>query len=84
MASRAAYLSALRPGHADRLSGPLVAMGAAIACEVAARLDDVRLVAMAGTGVPELPGTGTGSWLGEPPWQPGAWPARGASCSAGQ
>jgi hypothetical protein len=139
LATLLAYLAALRLGHADRLSGPLVAIqdgdgtrsplflvhpdnghadaeprrtvpamaaayagtvravrptgpylaggcgiGAAIACEMAARLDDVRLVAATGTGLLEPPDTGSESWLGEPPRQPGAWPARCASCSADQ
>jgi hypothetical protein len=41
-------------------------------------------VAAMGTGLLGPPGTGTGSWLDEPPRQPGAWPARDASCPADQ
>jgi hypothetical protein len=84
-AMAAAYAGTVR---AVRPTGPYLAggcgIGAAIACEMAARLDDVRLVAATGTGLLEPPDTGTESWLGEPPRQPGAWPARCASCSADQ
>ncbi len=84
-AMAAAYAGTVR---AVRPTGPYLAGGcgisAAIACEMAARLDDVRLVAATGTGLPEPPDTGTESWLDEPPRQPGAWPARCASCSADQ
>jgi hypothetical protein len=84
-AMAAAYAGTVR---AVRPTGPYLAggcgIGAAIACEMTARLDDVRLVAATGTGLLEPPDTGSESWLGEPPRQPGAWPARCASCSADQ
>jgi len=79
-----AYVAAVR---AERPAGPYLlggcAIGAAIACEMAVRLDDVRLVAAIdaglleppgtglleppGTGLLEPPGTGTQSWSHEPP-----------------
>jgi len=80
-----AYAGAVR---AVRPAGPYLlggcASGAAIAYEMAARLDDVRLVAAIGTGLLEPPDTGTESWWDEPRRQPAAWPARCASCSADQ
>jgi hypothetical protein len=133
LATLLAYLAALRLGHADRLSGPLVALQdgdgtrlplflihtdsgqAGPYCRLADALGEefavsglqagglysgaeprrtvpamagtyagVRLVAVIGTGLLEPPDTGTGFWWDEPPRQPGAWPARCASCSADQ
>jgi hypothetical protein len=85
MVMAGAYLDSVR---AVRPAGPYLlggcAGGAAAACEMAARLDDVRLVAAIGTGLLEPPDTGTESWWDEPPRQPGAWPARCANCSADQ
>jgi hypothetical protein len=74
--------------RAVRPAGPYLpggcASGAAVACEMAARLDDVRLVAAIGTGLLEPPDTGTESWWDELRRQPAAWPARCASCPADQ
>jgi pimeloyl-ACP methyl ester carboxylesterase len=68
-AMAAAYLDAVR---AVRPAGPYLlggcAIGAAIAWEMAARLDDVQLVAVIGTGLLEPPGTG--SWPQPPPREP--------------
>ena len=69
-AMAAAYAGAVR---AVRPAGPYLlggcAIGAAIACEMAALLDDVPLVAAIDTDLVEPPGTGTGSWSREPPRQ---------------
>ncbi|MBV9448709.1 MAG: hypothetical protein JO345_22705 [Streptosporangiaceae bacterium] len=66
-----AYVEAVR---AVRPTGPYLlggcAIGAAIAYEMAVRLDDVRLVAAIDAGLLEPPDTVTESWLGEPPRQP--------------
>jgi hypothetical protein len=51
---------------------------------VSVALATLDLVAAMGTGLLGPPGTGTGSWLDEPPRQPGAWPAHCASCPADQ
>ena len=63
-----AYVDAIR---AERPSGPYLlggcAIGAAIAYEMAVRLDDVRLLAVIDTELLELPGTG--SWSQAPPRQ---------------
>jgi pimeloyl-ACP methyl ester carboxylesterase len=68
-AMAAAYLDAVR---AARPAGPYLlggcAIGAAIAWEMAARLDDVQLVAVIGTALLEPPGTG--SWPQPPPREP--------------
>ena len=70
-AMAAAYVDAVR---AVRPTGPYLlggcAIGAAIAYEMAARLDDVRLLAAIDTGLLEPPDTGTESWLQRPPRQP--------------
>jgi pimeloyl-ACP methyl ester carboxylesterase len=70
-AMAAAYVDAVR---AVRPTGPYLlggcAIGAAIAYEMAARLDDVRLVAAIDTGLLEPPDTGTESWSQQPPRQP--------------
>jgi hypothetical protein len=62
-----AYADAIR---AVRPTGPYLlggaAIGAAIAYELAVRLDDVRLVAAIDHDLLESPDTGTESWLGEP------------------
>ena len=67
-AMAAAYLNAVR---AVRPTGPYLlggsAVGAAIAYEMAARLDDVRLVAAIDTALLEPPDTGTESWSQQPP-----------------
>jgi len=60
------------------------ASGAPIACEVAARLDDVRLVAAIDTGLLDLPDFGTDSWLDAPPSAIEPLAARCLSCSADQ
>lgn len=66
-----AYVSAVR---AVRPTGPYLlggtAIGAAIAYEMAVRLDDVRLVAVIDAGLLESPDAGTESWSHEPPGQP--------------
>ena len=63
-----AYVDAVR---AVRPTGPYLlggcASGAAIAYEMAARLDDVRLVAAIDTKLLEPPDTVTESWLRQPP-----------------
>ena len=65
-----AYVDAVR---AVRPTGPYLLggceIGAAIAYEMAARLDDVSLVAAIDAELLELPGTGTEAWLQEPPRQ---------------
>jgi hypothetical protein len=65
-----AYVGAVR---AVRPTGPYLlggaAIGAAIAYEMAARLDDVRLVAAIDDELLESPDTGTESWSHEPPRQ---------------
>ncbi len=70
-AMAAAYVDAVR---AVRPTGPYLlggaAIGAAIAYEMAARLDDVRLLAAIDTELLEPPGTGTESWSRRPPRQP--------------
>jgi hypothetical protein len=62
------YVDAIRAEHAG---GPYLlggcAVGAAIAYEMAVRLDDVRLLAAIGTELLEPPGTGTESWSQAPP-----------------
>ncbi|HLJ98296.1 MAG TPA: thioesterase domain-containing protein, partial [Streptosporangiaceae bacterium] len=77
-----AYIEAVRavcPAGPYLLGG--CGAGAAVAWEMAARLGDVRLVAVFGAGL--LEPLGTGSWLGEPPGgvdPPGVlagWQARG-------
>jgi hypothetical protein len=66
------YVDAIR---AERAGGPYLlggcGVGAAIAYEMAVRLDDVRLLAAIDTGLLESPGTGTGteSWSQAPPRQ---------------
>ena len=64
-AMAAAYADAVR---AVRPAGPYLlggcGVGAAVAYEMAVRLDDVRLVAVIDAGLLEPPGTG--SWLAEP------------------
>jgi pimeloyl-ACP methyl ester carboxylesterase len=69
-AMAAAYVDTVR---ALRPTGPYLlggcAIGAAIAYEMAARLDDVRLVAAIDTELLEPPDTVTESWLREPPGQ---------------
>jgi hypothetical protein len=69
-AMAAAYLSAVR---SVRPAGPYLlggcASGAAIAYEMAARLDDVRLVASIDHELLEPPDTITESWLRQPPPQ---------------
>jgi Thioesterase domain/Phosphopantetheine attachment site len=66
-----AYADAVR---AVRPAGPYLlggcAVGAAIACEMAVRLDGVQLVAVIGAELLEPPDTGTGSWLRQPPRPP--------------
>ena len=66
-----AYVDAVR---AVRPTGPYLlggcAIGAAIAYEMAARLDDVRLVAAIDAELLEPPEDGTESWSDEPPRQP--------------
>jgi pimeloyl-ACP methyl ester carboxylesterase len=66
-----AYVDAIR---AVRPTGPYLlggyAIGAAIAYEMAVRLDDVRLVAAIDAELLEPPDTGTESWSHEPPPQP--------------
>jgi surfactin synthase thioesterase subunit len=66
-----AYVDAVRT---VRPAGPYLlggcAIGAAIAYEMAARLDDVQLLAAIGTGLVEPPDTGTESWLQQQPRQP--------------
>jgi pimeloyl-ACP methyl ester carboxylesterase len=70
-AMAAAYVDAIR---AVRPAGPYLlggcAIGAAIAYEMAARLDDVRLLAAIDTELLEPLDTGTESWLQQPPRQP--------------
>jgi thioesterase domain-containing protein len=70
-AMAAAYVEAVR---AVRPAGPYLlggcAVGAAIACEMAVLLGDVRLVAVIDTGLVEPPDTVPGSWWHEPPRQP--------------
>jgi pimeloyl-ACP methyl ester carboxylesterase len=65
-----AYIDAI---WAERSTGPYLlggcAIGAAIAYEMAVRLDDVWLVAAIDAELLEPPGTGTESWLQEPPRQ---------------
>jgi hypothetical protein len=65
-----AYINAIR---AERSTGPYLlggcAIGAAIGYEMAARLDDVRLVAAIDAELLEPPDTVTESWLREPPRQ---------------
>jgi len=65
-----AYVDAVR---AVRPAGPYLlggcAIGAVIAYEMAARLDDVRLVAAIDTGLLEPPDTVTESWSQQPPAQ---------------
>jgi len=69
-AMAAAYVDTVR---AVRPTGPYLlggcAIGAAIAYEMAARLDDVRLVAAIDRELLEPPGTGTESWSQQPPGQ---------------
>ena len=69
-AMAAAYVDTVR---AVRPTGPYLlggcAIGAAIAYEMAARLDDVRLVAAIDHELLEPPGTGTESWLQQSPGQ---------------
>ena len=69
-AMAAAYVDTVR---AVRPTGPYLlggcAIGAAIAYEVAARLDDVRLVAAIDHELLEPLDTGTESWLQQPPGQ---------------
>jgi pimeloyl-ACP methyl ester carboxylesterase len=69
-AMAAAYVDTVR---AVRPTGPYLlggcAIGAAIAYEMAARLDDVRLLAAIDTELLEPPDTGTESWLQQPPRQ---------------
>jgi len=64
------YVDAIR---AERAGGPYLlagcAIGAAIAYEMAVRLDDVRLLAVIDTEFLEPPGTGTESWSQAPPRQ---------------
>jgi pimeloyl-ACP methyl ester carboxylesterase len=64
------YVDAIR---AERAGGPYLlggcAIGAAIAYEMAVRLDDVRLVAAIDTELLEPPDTGTESWSQAPPGQ---------------
>jgi thioesterase domain-containing protein len=66
----AAYVDAVRT---VRPTGPYLlggcAVGAAIAYEMAARLDDVRLVAVIDHELLEPLDTGTESWLQQPPGQ---------------
>lgn len=66
-----AYVDVVR---AVRPTGPYLlggcAIGAAIAYEMAVRLDDVRLVAAIDAELLEPPDTSTESWLHEPPRQP--------------
>jgi thioesterase domain-containing protein len=71
-AMAAAYLGTIQaacPAGPYLLGG--CGIGAAIAYEMAARLDDVRLVAAIDTALVEPPGTGTGtgSWSHQPPRQ---------------
>jgi len=70
-AMAAAYASAVR---AVRPAGPYLlggcAIGAAIACEMATRLDNVQLVAAIDPDLLGPPGTGTESWSRQPPRQP--------------
>jgi hypothetical protein len=65
-----AYLDAIR---AVRPAGPYLlggcGIGAAIAYEMAVRLDDVRLLAAIDPALIEPPDTGTESWASEPPRQ---------------
>ena len=69
-AMAAAYADTVR---AVRPTGPYLlggcAIGAATAYEMAARLDDVRLLAAIDTGLLEPPDTGTESWSQQPPRQ---------------
>ena len=69
-AMAAAYVDAVR---AARPAGPYLlggcAIGAAIAYEMAARLDDVRLLAAIDPGLLEPPDTLTESWPHDPPRQ---------------
>jgi pimeloyl-ACP methyl ester carboxylesterase len=69
-AMAAAYVDTVR---AVRPTGPYLlggcAIGAAIAYEMAVRLDDVRLLAAIDTELLEPPDTVTESWLREPPGQ---------------
>ena len=78
-AMAAAYVDAVR---AVRPTGPYLlggcAIGAAIAYEMAVRLDDVSLVAAIDAELLEPPGTGTEQWLQEPP-RPGDLPRTLAS-----
>jgi pimeloyl-ACP methyl ester carboxylesterase len=70
-AMAAAYVDAVR---AVRPTGPYLlggcAIGAAIAYEMAARLDDVRLLAAIDTELLEPTNTGAESWSKQPPRQP--------------
>ena len=66
-AAYAGTVRAVRPAGPYLLGG--CAIGAAIAYEMAARLDDVRLVAVIGTELLEPPDAGTESWLQQPPRQ---------------
>ena len=65
-----AYIDAIQ---AERPAGPYLlggcGIGAAIAYEMAARLDDVRLLAAIDAGLLEPPDTVTESWSQEPPRQ---------------
>lgn len=65
-----AYMDAIR---AERSTGPYLlggcGIGAAIAYEMAVRLDEVWLVAAIDAELLEPPGTGTEPWLREPPGQ---------------
>jgi pimeloyl-ACP methyl ester carboxylesterase len=69
-AMAAAYVDTVR---AVRPTGPYLlggcAIGAAIACEMAVRLGDVRLLAAIGPELLEPLDTGTESWLQQPPRQ---------------
>ncbi len=71
-AMAAAYAGAVRavwPAGPYLLGG--CGIGAAIACEMAVRLGDVRLVAVIDAGLlEEPPGAGTGSWAHETPGEP--------------
>jgi hypothetical protein len=66
-----AYVDAIRAEHS---TGPYLlagcGIGAAIAYEMAVRLDDVRLVAAIDAGLLEPPDAITESWSHEPPRQP--------------
>ena len=83
-AMAAAYVDAVR---AVRPAGPYLlggcAIGAAVACEMAVRLGDVRLVAAIDTGLLEPPDASPGSWARQPPRPPdlpqilASWQERG-------